>query len=161
MSQNADIAEVKARILEIAALCTGIVTVGHQYTAGGKYQEFTADQLLAVTTYYTGTTRRERKVLTLGAGSRQVTRIFDVVLHVALLAEKPTNAQEQAAIEAAEAVVDVLPNHFALYPTLEFEDDGGVVYATGEMLDDGGKLFAYGGAWYGAITYKLPVVTFT
>lgn len=159
MGQDAQIAETRAAILEVASACAGVRSTGYQYDDEGSFLAFTADQLLAVTTYYVGATQRQRQTLALaGSGGSRVTRVYDVVLYVALLPEKPTNRDEQEAIETAEVYADLLPNHFGQHRRLALT--GGRVFDIGEMTEDGAKLFALGGRWYGAITHKLPVITY-
>ena len=160
MSHDAQIAQTRAAILEVAAACAGVRSTGYQYDDEGNFLAFTEDQLFAVTTYYVGATQRQRQALGLGgSGGTRVTRVYDVVLYVSLLPLKPTNRDEQAALEAAEVYADLLPIHFAKHRSLALV--GANVFDIGEMSDDGAKLFALGSRWYGALTYKLPVITYT
>jgi len=148
---------IKTRILDIAELCDGIVTVGDQFNAEGKPLAWTAAQLPAVTCYYAETTNRQR--VTLGRSLR-VTRTFDVVRFQVLL-PKPYSFQEaRDAIEAAEEVSDVLPGHFLLTPKLDL-DGAALVFQCDPMTDKGAELIAYGERWYGAMVYKLPVIDYT
>lgn len=160
MSQNASITAVKARILAIAALCTGITTVVE--TVGEKWTAWETAQLSAVIVRYGGTTARVKATLGLGSagGKARVTRNFEVIRYVARLPKGSSAAQQKAAIEAAEAVADVLPNHFLNYPALALSDTG-IVFEALPMTDSGAVISPYADVPYSALVYTLPVITYT
>lgn len=153
MSQGATVAQVKARILAIAGLCSGITTASESPST--KWPAWTDAQLSAVIVRLAGTTARER--LSPG-GVVRVTRRYSVIRYVQKLAAETAQA-EKAAIDAAEAVLDVLPAHFLKYPTLDLTPGERYVFTTGAMTDTGAMLSPYGGVYYSTITYTLPVVT--
>lgn len=155
MAQNGTIAQIKARLLVIASECSGITTVGDRFT-NGMYKPFTAAELSAVVVRNAGTI--ERAGLSLGID--RVTRLFNLYRFTALSAAK-TDEAETDAIEAAEAVENVLPAHFskAVYAGLKTSTLAALVENHTRMTSEGGAIVTYAGKEYGTIKYSIRVMT--
>lgn len=149
--QDATVSEVKARIRAIAALLDGINEVDE--TPGEKYQPWTDAQLSAVIVRLDGTTARVRDTL----GYLRITRSYTIYRFVQRVAAKRADF-ELAAVLAAEAVIDALPNHFLTYPRLALNDDG-IVLTTAPITDAGAGIMSYGDVDFSIVRYTLPVVT--
>lgn len=149
--QDASVSEIKTRIRAIAALLSQIKTIEPVAPiapeASGLWAVMVDD----------GQADRGKLSLTKFWERRE----FVVWLFVELLPRNFTEAQENAAADAATAYLRTLPAHFALYPRLELSGDGGIVAIAEPMKDDGVKIVPLRDKYtYSAIRYLLPVTTY-
>lgn len=87
-----------------------------------------------------------------------VTRTFQIGLLVRRVCDD-SSSEQRAAVEAAEAIIDVIPDHFATQSRRLALNDRGLAWDLGQMADDGIELRPWLDETYSAVTYRLPVLT--